>query len=374
MSDSTKGEQNKSAPGARPTLAEVAHLAGVSRSTASLAFSGAGPVSDSTRDKVLAAAEALGYGGPDPVARSLRSGRSGVIGVVIEDRVRDAFRDPMNIAMLDGLADGTASLGTALLLLPDSIGEEDDDGPSREKPRRAGPIETAAMDAVVLVGCSTRLDRPVSVLRRRGIPIVAIEAEPMDGVLEIALDNREASATGARHLYELGHRDIAVVTLPLGPKHPAGPLRPDWDEVTTSYTAAQRLHGVLDVFSTLRGWMAPASSTASGIAAGRALLSDPDHRPTAVIAQSDLLAVGILRAAEELGLSVPRDISVLGFDGIRLDGYGPWNLTTLVQPAVEKGRAAGMAIARLLAGEEPQPTLLRCTLRRGETTSGPRAD
>ncbi|AWB88176.1 LacI family DNA-binding transcriptional regulator [Salinibacterium hongtaonis] len=367
MSDSTKHEHHPAASGHRPTLAEVAQRAGVSRSTASLAFSGAGPVSDATRARVFAAAESLGYGGPDPVARSLRSGRSGVIGVVIEERVRDAFRDPMNIAMLDGLSDGTSSLGTALLLLPDT------DEPESQAPRRPGPIETAAMDAVVLVGCSTRLDRPVSVLRRRGIPIVAIEAEPMEGVLEIALDNREASATAARHLYELGHRDIAVVTLPLGPQHVAGPLSADWQEEATSYTAAQRLSGVLDVFTTLRGWMAPASSTASGIAAGRALLSDAEHRPTAIIAQSDLLAVGILRAAEELGLSVPQDISVVGFDGIRLDGYGPWNLTTLVQPAVEKGRAAGIGIARLLAGETPKPTLLRCTFRRGATTAAPRA-
>ncbi|MCU1556285.1 MAG: LacI family transcriptional regulator, partial [Microbacteriaceae bacterium] len=73
----------------RPTLAAVAALAGVSVSTASLAFSGSGPVSPATRARVLAAAETLNYGGPDPRAQSLRRGRSGIIGVVIEDRLRD---------------------------------------------------------------------------------------------------------------------------------------------------------------------------------------------------------------------------------------------------------------------------------------------
>lgn len=88
----------------RPTLAAVAARAGVSVSTASLVFSGSGPVAATTRERVLAAAAELEYGGPDPTARSLRRGRSGVIAVVTEDRLTDAFRDPMNLAFLDGVA------------------------------------------------------------------------------------------------------------------------------------------------------------------------------------------------------------------------------------------------------------------------------
>ncbi|WP_141881794.1 LacI family DNA-binding transcriptional regulator [Homoserinimonas aerilata] len=355
MTDEARNET----PAQRPTLAAVAALAGVSRSTASLAFSGSGPVAATTREKVMAAAATLGYGGPDPMARSLRRGRSGIVGVVVEDRLRDAFRDPMNIAMLDGLADETGTMGSALLLLTDTAEEN-------------APISTAPMDAVVLVGCSTRLDASVEVLRQRGIPIVAIEAEPMAGVLDVALDNQEASAAGARHLFELGHRDVAVVTLPLGAAHASGPLMPDWEERATAFTAAERLRGVLKVFASIRGWMAPASSTASGYTAGIALLTQPEGRPTAIIAQSDLLALGVIRAAEELGLNVPDDVSVLGFDGIRTDGYGTGELTTLVQPAVEKGRAAGRAIARLLAGEEPPAVQLRSALRIGATTAAPR--
>lgn len=348
----------------RATLAAVAQRAGVSRSTASLAFSGAGPVAAETRERVFAAAQALGYGGPDPVARSLRSGRTGIVGVVIEDRLREAFRDPMNIPMLDGLADELGTAGFSILLLTDPAGPDvGADVPS--------PIDTAPMDAVVLVGCSTRLDASVALLRQRQIPIVAIEAAPMEGVLDIALDNRRASAVGAARLHELGHRDVAVVTLPLGQEHAAGALRDDWEERATSFPAAERLRGVLDVYTSLRGWMAPASSTASGYTAGLAILADPEHRPTAVIAQSDLLALGVIRAAEELGVAVPGELSVLGFDGIRTEAYGGVELSTIVQPALEKGRAAGRGVLRLLDGEEPQPTLLRCTLRSGTTVAAP---
>jgi hypothetical protein len=190
----------------RPNLAAVAALAGVSASTASLAFSGAGPISPATKARVLAAAEKLNYAGPDPRAQSLRRGRSGIVGVVLEDSLADAFRDPMNIAMLDGIADETGTAGASLLLLTEV-------GPDRAS------IASAPMDGVILIGCSTSLDESVAIVRQRGLPIVAIEAQPMDAVLPIALDNRFATSTAARHLKALGHERVAVVALPLERPH-----------------------------------------------------------------------------------------------------------------------------------------------------------
>ena len=338
----------------KPNLAAVAALARVSPSTASLAFSGAGPVADATRARVLAAAEQLGYGGPDPRAQSLRRGRSGIVGVVMEERIRDAFRDPMNIAMLDGLADEIGATGSGLLLLT----ETGDD--------RLG-MSSAPMDAVVLIGCSTRLDDSVALLRQRGMPIVAVEAPHMSGVVPIDLENREASQTAARHLRGLGHERVAVVTLPLEQSHAAGVLPVDWRDISTSEVAKQRLLGIADVYDEFRGYVASTSSIDAGTEAGLALLSDGEDRPTAVAAQSDLLAVGVIRAAEQLGLTVPGDVSVIGFDGARIDsGY---DLTTLVQPAMQKGRAAGRAVVDMLAGREPQPVVFTTVFHPGNTTA-----
>jgi DNA-binding LacI/PurR family transcriptional regulator len=334
----------------RPNLAAVAALAGVSASTASLAFSGAGPVSDATRAKVLAAAAALDYAGPDPRAQSLRRGRSGIIGVVIEDRLSDAFRDPMNIAMLDGIADVTGTAGLALLLLTDTGGAAD--------------ISVAPMDAVVLIGCSTRLDQAVVTLRQRGIPIVAIEAEHMSGVVPIDLDNREATRRGAEHLRSLGHERVAMVTLPLDPSHDRGALTPERERGSSAFTTTQRIVGARDVYPDIGGFVSAGSLVEEGEIAGRALLAGPD-RPTAIIAQSDLLAVGVIRAAVELGLAVPGDLSVIGFDGARVDGV---ELTTLRQPAVEKGSAAGRAILAALAGEPDLPAAFTSELHLGATT------
>lgn len=347
-------------PITRPTLADVAAKAGVSASTASLAFSGSGPVSDATKERVLAAAAELGYGGPDPRARSLRQGRSGIVGVVLAERVRAAFLDPVNIQMLDGITEGIAPLGAGLLLLTD-LGEEGGN---------AVGIESAPVDAVVLIGCSPRVGRSIEVLRRRGIPAVAIEGAVAD-IPEISIDNREATRRGAEYLRELGHTDVAIVTLPFDVARTRGPLTPELERGSTADTASERLRGARDVFPEITGRVAATSSIEEGREAAKLLLADAAHRPTAIIAQSDLLAAGVVLAAEELGMSVPGDLSVLGFDGIRVDGL-QHDLTTLVQPSVAKGHAAGEAVVSLLGGESPASRRFTSTLHVGDTTAPPR--
>ena len=352
----------------RTTLAQVAALAGVSVSTASLAFSGAGPVSEATRHRVLAAAERLHYAGPDPRGRSLRQGRSGIIGVVMEERVLAAFRDPIRIAMLDGIAQATTADGRGLLLLTD-VGES------------ATTLETASMDGVVLLSCSTHVARSIDVLRRRGTPTVALGGPEFPGVLTITLDDEQASTVVARHLADLEHRDVAIVALPLDgvvdetagdPAAQRGPLNEERERAATVQVTLDRLRGVRAVFPGCRGVVSAGSFVDEGMIAGHTLLDDADHRPTAIIAQSDLLAAGVIKAAGELGLDVPGDLSVVGYDGIALDRIIQHDLTTMSQPAAEQGRAAGQAVLDLLDGGRPDPVRFASTFHLGATTGPPR--
>jgi len=371
----------------RATLAQVAARAGVSVSTASLAFSGSGPVSARTRERVLAAAEELNYAGPDPRGRSLRQGRSGIIGVVMEDRVLAAFRDPVRIAVLDGIAQETSAQGLGLLLLSD-VGAS------------ADAIATATMDAAILFAFSSRSDRTVDLLRRRSLAVVAVGG-PDHGLLTISIDDEAASAAAAQHLADLGHRDVAIAALPLvnvepttgradpGNDRVAGFDRPRSDPTAqpggsikrlateaerdgTVTVTLDRLRGVRAVYPRSTGVVTAGSSVEEGMLAGHALLADPTTRPTAVIAQSDLLAAGVIKTAQELGLSVPGDLSVIGFDGIPLDRIIPQDLTTMAQPASDEGRAAGRAIMDLLDGGHPAPTRFACRFHRGATTAAPR--
>lgn len=359
MSTPPKSEPAHRDEAARPTLAAVAARAGVSASTASLAFSGSGPVADNTRDRVLAAARELNYGGPDPRARSLRIGRSGIIAVVIEDRIRDAFRDPMVVAMLDGIADELGQAGYSLLLLTDS-----DDRP-------VGGLRDASMDAALLLGCSTDLDPAIAVLSQRQVPLIGVEVQARPGMHHVDLDNREAMRVGAEHLRALGHRRIGVVTLPMDRAHTRGPLTPEGEAASEAYTGLERLRGVRDVFADAPAEVAAASLIDEGYRATRALLQrNPDL--TAIVAQSDLLALGAIQAAEELGLAVPADLSVLGFDGARIDGLSIHRLTTLVQPIEDKGRAAARMALAALAGNPVTNASFTSELRIGTTTAAPR--
>jgi DNA-binding LacI/PurR family transcriptional regulator len=202
--------------------------------------------------------------------------------------------------------------------------------------------------------------------------MVAIEGAPGGGIPEITIDNREATRLGAEHLRKLGHARVATVTLPFDPTRARGELTPELERVATIDTSVARLRGARDVYPGIRAQVAGASSIEEGLEAGRALLADAASRPTAVIAQSDLLAAGVIQAAEELGLDVPGDLSVVGFDGIRVDGL-QHDLTTLVQPSVAKGRAAGEAIVQMLSGTDATGTAFTSELHVGDTTAPPRA-
>ncbi len=285
---------------ARPTLRDVAERAGVSVSTASLVFSGKGPVAEATGERVRAAATELGFAGPNPLASSLRHGRAGVIGVLVDARLQMAFRDPFAIAVLDGLAQELETIPTGMLLLGQPSGE-----PESTVPRLAG----LALDAVVFSLCGPGDHPAVQHLAARGIPMFSTGVPDDRRITQVRVDERGAAAEIARYVRALGHRRVATVAMPMLPTSVAGPV-PD-SEVTSrsaSVPSVGRLLGFRDVFP--RGaalQTQDGSSVEGGIIAGRALLDVPDpQRPTAIVTQSDVIAAGVGHRRGRAGPPGPR--------------------------------------------------------------------
>lgn len=351
-------------PRPRVTLRDVAARAGVSISTASLVFSGRGPVSDATAARVRAAALDLEYTGPDPLASSLRQGRSGVVGVLVEGRLLHAFHDPFAISVLDGLADVLDDIGVGMLLV--ALDPEDPEG---SVARLAGH----AMDAVVVPLGTTEGHPLLPHLAARGIPVIAAGIRPGAATVTVTIDEAAASASATRHLWELGHRRIGMVSMQLGPVAETAPVR-DADVAVAGYADAL---GRLTGFREVAGPRAAVVQTPwPDVAAGRAaaaLLLDPASadRPTAIVAQSDLLAAGVIQAAEAMGLEVPGDLSVVGFDGVSLPWLGH-DLTTVDQDALGRGRALGALLREVLDGEQVADVELPTRLHLGSTTAPPR--
>jgi DNA-binding LacI/PurR family transcriptional regulator len=353
--------------GSRPTLAKVAEVAGVSVSTASLAFSGAGPITPETRERVLQAATQLGYTGPNPLGRQLRSGRSGIVGVVIGDSLGRAFRDPVSVQVLDGLVRVLGAEGLGVLLIPGVRRPEDSASPDAVDPL----VEGAAMDVAVLVWGVLTDDPTLAALQRRGVPVVVGEGRPVEGAPLVAIEDRAGTAEAVRHLVELGHTRIAEITLPFGRDERSGPVDAARLAQADRTPTRNRLAGVRDVVEPVLSWETPASLVEHGREAAIEILGTwvpAAERPTAIIAHSDLLAAGAVIAARELGLRVPEDVSIAGFDGLDLPWLSPDVLTSVRQPLTEKGAALGRAVIALLAGAEPTTTTLDVTLVQGTTT------
>jgi DNA-binding LacI/PurR family transcriptional regulator len=228
------------------------------------------------------------------------------------------------------------------------------------------------MDAIVLVWGVGSKDPTYDAVVRRGLPAVIGEGRRQPGAPTVALADRTGTAEVGRHLTELGHRKIAVVTLPFGRSERSGPVDGRRLKEVDRTPTKRRLAGLKDagiVPSVI--WEAQASLVEHGHEAGTAILDVPaSERPTAVVAQSDLLAAGVLLAARELGIAVPAELSIAGFDGVDLPWLGEERLTSVKQPFIEKGAALGRAAVALAAGETVEDVELPVELVIG-TTTGP---
>lgn len=346
----------------RPTMADVAAQAGVSLSTVSLTYSGAGPISADMRTRVEKAASDLGYTGPSPQAQALRSGRSRVIGLVIHERLQFAFRDPFTLRVLDALIGDLGEMGLGILLLPSPSPSADSTEPNL--------LSTASMDAAVLMRVRDHDEPALDLLARRELPFAIVEGTA-PGAAAITIPDRRVTADLIRHLVELGHERIATVTLPRGSRRPTSIYEGDllagalWTP-TRNRLAAFDDAGIEPCVVVESG----ASMVEEGVAAGHLALSHPS-RPTAVVCQSDLLAGGVVLAARELGLRVPEDVSITGFDGLDLPWLQPLDLTTVPQDGAAKGHLIAQGVRALLDGQEPPVVELPLEIRVGTSTARP---
>lgn len=321
----------------RVTLQTVADAVGVSRMTVSNAFSRPDQLSAALRERILAAATELGYAGPDPTARALARRSTGAVGVVLTDSLGEAFRDPAAAAFFGALAEELAPTGLAVSLIPAA-------GVGGHLHARDLPV-----DAAVVYACAGDTEA-VHWLARRRLPLVFVDQAPLPGSTGVVLDDAVGGRIGVEHLAGLGHRDVVVLTM--DPARDAAGWRTDPVALNANHVARERTRGAVDALEAaglpVRVFEVTDNHAAEVEEGVRALLAQP-QRPTAVVCFSDLMAATLVRVAEEAGLRVPQDLSVVGFDDSPLALTVTPALTTVRQDFEAKGRIAARALSDALA-------------------------
>jgi DNA-binding LacI/PurR family transcriptional regulator len=318
----------------RPTLQTVADAVGVSRSTVSNAYSRPDQLSPELRERIMEAAHKLGYAGPDAAARTLRRGKARAIGVVFTSTLSYAFTDPYAVQYLRGIAEAVERTGTGMLLVPVSLHDEAD---------AIAAINDAVVDGFSLY-CLPDWHPALKAIQARGLPVVRGQLGPGfdDDVAYVGIDEAAATREAGEHLVGLGHRRIAIVGEYFAEGGRIGPIEtPQPDEVTFS-TSRERLRGYQEAFGDAGiDWAdvtlvsVDGNSRERGEAAAASVL-DRAPRPTAIVALSDILALGVLDALHARDLRPGHDISVVGFDDVPEATAA--SLTTVRQPAAERGR------------------------------------
>ena len=331
----------------RPRIADVAREAGVSKTAVSFAFNSPERLAAETAIRIREVADTLGYR-PNPVARMLTQRQTMTLGVLTPQALAVIFSNPFFALFSEGVAHAAEDLGYELHFISPLHGS------------LALAVGRATVDGVVAIGLSA--DHPeVGQIRGAGLPMVLVDSDDLPEHSSVVVDDEAGARAAAQHILELGHRDLLVIAVE-GPVSPSGERKP---------------HGVTE--RRLRGYRAALEAgditlQDDHVVAGRASIEGGASafqrawaaglRPTAVLAMSDAMAIGAMRAARELGLRIPDDLSVVGFDDIDLAAHVDPPLTTVHQPIRQKGAdAVRLLLAEVEQREANRPEHLRLETR-----------
>ncbi len=279
----------------RVTLRDVAREAGVSPTAVSFAYNAPHQLSPATRERILETAAELGYQ-PHPVARTLATGRTDTIGLVVPTSLDWILHDPLFSRFLGAIGTACDAEKKHILLVP----AQGDAPPNL--------LETVAADGFVLFGIHR--DHPLAkAVENLSRPAVLINGDPAIQVPMFNLDDERGAYEAARHLLEKGHRRIAVATMP---PRSDGVIIPAFERRIQGYRKAVEEAGLPP--DTLRIVYTPGRIGASRESFEAVWSLNP--RPTAVLCVSDVRALAILRGARKAGVRVPDDLAIVGYDDL----------------------------------------------------------
>lgn len=332
-----------------PNIRNVAERAGVSISTVSRVLNDSGPASIKTREAVLRAISETGFR-PNTIGRKLKTAKSRTVGVLVP-----SLKNPIFADAVQGIERAAEQNGYSILLTSSNYAPE----------KEVEAVEVFLSNRVegLIVTVADEVSSPaLDLLRREGVPFVLVFNPALDpGPSAITIDNRAAARAIVTELIALGHRRIAMIAGRFDASDRSGLRR-------AGYENALRAHGLIP------GPVVEVNFDVLDLGDHCAELCRCADGPTALFCSTDMLAIAVIRGLATIGLRVPRDISVAGFDGITVGECIAPSLATIVQPAEEMGAQALEHLLARVNGNAPALHLtLPYRLRPGESWGPPRS-
>ncbi|TBW51263.1 LacI family transcriptional regulator [Marinobacter halodurans] len=334
--------------GERLTVKRMAELLNVSTATISNAFNRPDQLSEARRRWILDECKRLGYMGPNAAARSLRTGRTGNVGVMLADNLAYSLTDPVASEFLHGLAEVFDQNRMNMLLLS----SQDPDSEYRSH------LQEAMVDGFIIYGWLSK-GRTYDRLLQQGKPMVAVDFD-LEGCTWVNIDNYEGARTSAEHALKTPPQRVSILGLRLVASDRV--CRIEDRELFREQRAVsvRRLSGYLDALHAAghdvppeRIWSTPTNDHPDAYQAAWEALNT-GQRPDLLLCMSDRLALAAIQVALQMKLRIPEDLRIVGFDGIPEGNTLHPSLTTVYQQSAEKGRMA----ARLFLGEEQDRNVL----------------
>jgi len=318
----------------RATINDIAQKAGVSKTTVSFAFNNPSKISKETFARIMDIARELGYV-PDPVARTLAMKQTGSIGFLLPQAIQEIFLNPYISEIMRGIGVVCDREGLSLGIL------------SPLKGVVTQTIRNAAVDGIITLGIGPGMSI-LELFNQRGLPFVTIDGGATDDLVNIGIDDDAAAEKLMDTVLAHGHTEIAVfmlknVTVSENGAH----FSLTNDSRLNGFNRALQRRGLsFGGHTGIRVYHTEVTCE-SGRETAREILSG-DHRPTAIICMADIQALGVYDECQRMGLSIPGDISVVGFDDIPFASYMAPPLTTLRQPGFLKGEAAAQTLVDMI--------------------------
>ncbi len=318
------------------TIDDIAQIIGVSKATVSYAFNKKARISEEMRSRIMDVADELGYI-PNPVARILTTKRIGAIGLLLPQNIQFSFNNPFYLKLIQGIGSICINQGMTVSIISPIYGDINNS------------VRNCIVDGFITLGLEPHM-KTYRILKYRRIPFVSIDVKTIENVPSVTSNDKKGAHELMKYVLEMGHKSIAIISFILARQY-----KEEHESILRNlrmqgYFSALKEIGLSEKSDSINTYQCECTLE-GGMKVAEDIFSKK-NKPTAIIAMSDIIAMGVMSYCKKNKIKVPRDISICGFDNVPLSDLTHPALTTVDQRIYEKASTAATMLMNLINNNE----------------------